>query len=113
MAARAVDYAREDALDAVLKRLQKELAKLAERTIPEPCQEVKQYLELHGMPQVSCISLVNACLQQIKCPGDCTTESYNFNMRKLPRAYSTLLAQLLCLLLGAGKSALQGTLLHG
>ncbi len=52
MAARVVDYAREDALETVLRRLQTTLAKIDQRTVAEPTKEVKRYLELHGMPQV-------------------------------------------------------------
>ncbi|CAL8472362.1 g11905 [Coccomyxa elongata] len=51
IAARSVDYARDDALDSVLEKLQKDLAKLTQRVIAKPSKEVKQYLEVHGMPQ--------------------------------------------------------------
>lgn len=52
IAARSVDYAREDALASVLEKLQKDFAKIPERVIAKPSKEVRQYLDLHGMPQV-------------------------------------------------------------
>ncbi len=57
IAARSVDYARDDALDSVLEKLQKDLAKLPQRVIAKPTKEVKQYLDVHGMPQVRTLAL--------------------------------------------------------